>query len=141
MEHKVCGTCGVNKQISQFSLKHGSPQYNCKECHSKYRKEHYHSNKQKYIDKAKRNRDLYRREYYDWLSTKSCVDCGNNDVRVLEQDHLENKEFNVSSLVGRRTLKSMIAELEKCEVVCANCHRIRTIERGSWTKSQYAVLS
>lgn len=132
---KICGTCKENKEEKEFSLKKGKPQYNCKSCHSEYRKKHYEKNKEKYIDKASKNKIKYRQEYYDWLSTKQCVDCGNSDIRVLEQDHLENKEFNISSKVGVMSLKSMMDELNKCEVVCANCHRIRTSNRGNWTKS------
>jgi len=136
---KVCGTCNKEKSIGEFSLKHGKPQYNCKECHKEYRKNHYETNRQKYIDKAKRNKEEYRKQYFEWLSTKSCVDCGVSDIRVLEQDHLRDKEYNVSSRIGRLTLEAMMPELDKCEIVCANCHRIRTIDRGGWNRN-YATL-
>ena len=136
---KVCGTCGEQKGLDEFSLRYGKPQYNCKKCHSEYRKKHYEENKKKYLDKAKRNTEEYRKQYYEWLSTKSCVDCGISDIRVLEQDHLRDKEYNISSKIGGLTLEAMMPELNKCEVVCANCHRIRTINRGGWDRS-YATL-
>lgn len=137
---KICGTCKEEKDESEFSLKFGKPQYNCKVCHSAYRKEHYNKNKQKYIDKASKNKQKYVREYYDWLSQRSCVDCGISDTRVLEQDHLEGKETNIAKLVGNVKLATMMKELEKCETVCANCHRIRTITRGGWIKQEYANI-
>jgi hypothetical protein len=136
---KICGTCKKERPLSEFSLRYGKPQFNCKECHSAYRKEHYGRNRQKYIDKATRNKDVYARQYYEWLSKQFCADCGISDIRVLEQDHLGDKESNISTLVGRVRLSTMMKELEKCETVCANCHRIRTITRGGWIKQEYCV--
>ena|ERR1039458_1005100 len=64
-----------------------------------------------------------------------CVDCGiNGDPRILAFDHLpdEEKVDDVSSMVGScRPWKMIAEEISKCEVVCANCHRIRTEERRS----------
>lgn len=60
-----------------------------------------------------------------------CVDCGNGDIRVLEFDHARgSKDFTIGQSYSTATRKKMLAELEKCDVVCANCHRIRTKERG-----------
>jgi len=65
--------------------------------------------------------------------SKGCADCGYaNDHRALQLDHLPGttKVDDVSSLVSARALWHRIqAEMEKCEVVCANCHAIRTDER------------
>lgn len=70
-----------------------------------------------------------------FVESGGCADCGNADIRVLEFDHRPGttKEF---SLGGRgRGVESVKAEITKCDVVCANCHRIRTIERGDHWKS------
>ena len=139
---KVCGACKQEYSIDDFAINPTKPdgrQWQCKSCQAKYRKEHYEKNKKRYKDKSKRNREEYKRQYYEWLKTKSCVDCGNNDMRVLEQDHLCDKNFDISSKIGSMTLNSLMNELEKCETVCANCHRIRTIERGEWFR-HYAAL-
>lgn len=133
---KICGTCKIKKELSDFSVKYGKPQFNCKKCHSKYRKKHYEKNKIKYIEKAKKNSEKYRKQYYEWLSNKSCADCGISDIRVLEQDHIDGKSYNISSKVGSVSLDYLMEELNKCEVVCANCHRIRTAERGNWIKTR-----
>lgn len=62
-----------------------------------------------------------------YLATHPCVDCGEDDVVVLEFDHLRDKTANVSALVaGFSGIKRVFQEIEKCEVVCANCHRRRT---------------
>lgn len=58
-----------------------------------------------------------------------CQDCKIDDPRVLEFDHVRGEKVaNVAGLFGRRW-KIVEAELDKCELVCANCHKIRTDER------------
>jgi L-lysine 2,3-aminomutase len=56
------------------------------------------------------------------------LDCGEADPVVLEFDHVTGvKEAAVAELVQRAvSLARLIAEVEKCEVRCANCHRRRT---------------
>lgn len=61
-----------------------------------------------------------------------CKDCGYRDhPTALEFDHLPGfeKEFNISQGIGRYDAAALFAEIAKCEVVCACCHRIRTHER------------
>jgi len=137
---KKCGACLKEKPREEFSLKNGRPQWQCKQCHAEYRKKHYQENKEKYINKAKRVRKEYRNQYYGWLSTQSCIDCGNSDTRVLELDHLGDKDYTISKRVGMVKLSTLMPEIKKCDVVCANCHRIRTIDRGGWDKQNYAPL-
>ena len=45
---------------------------------------------------------------------------------VLEFDHLRDKRFNIGAALPYRNWAELLAEIEKCEVVCANCHRRRT---------------
>lgn len=63
--------------------------------------------------------------------TAGCIDCGYREHPVaMDFDHLPGtkKLFNVSQALWR-PLATILAEIEKCEVVCANCHRIRTYRR------------
>jgi hypothetical protein len=67
----------------------------------------------------------------EYLKAHPCVECGETNPIVLEFDHLRDKVDNVSTLVRRLSSWSAIEEeIAKCEVVCANCHRIRTAQRG-----------
>jgi hypothetical protein len=62
---------------------------------------------------------------------RGCVDCGYRlHPDALEFDHLRDKSFTISECRSR-SINSLLAEIEKCEVVCANCHRIRTSNRRS----------
>ena len=65
-----------------------------------------------------------------YLLDHPCVDCGEDDPIVLEFDHLRDKRVNVSALANSAVpFDRVLAEIEKCEVVCANCHRRRTCTR------------
>lgn len=64
---------------------------------------------------------------------QGCADCGYNDrPEALGFDHLPGtvKVANVSILITRGSMEKILEEIEKCEVVCANCHAIRTKGRG-----------
>ncbi|MGH2731035.1 MAG: hypothetical protein ACRDJI_10575 [Actinomycetota bacterium] len=74
----------------------------------------------------------------DHLKKHPCVDCGEADVIVLQFDHLEDKEFEISKGIRDRNWASVLAEIEKCEVVCANCHRRRTAKRGAFLRVSLA---
>lgn len=100
-----------------------------------YSDKHYRENKERKISMVMINNKRYNlrnREYIrNYLSHHSCVDCGNSDIRVLEFDHVTGDKFYDIGNMKRSSysLKTLIAEIEKCEVRCANCHRIITHER------------
>lgn len=77
-----------------------------------------------------RNRDVV------WLtkSDRGCMDCGIKDPRVLHFDHIaDNKESSISQMIARGALlANLLDEMDKCEVVCSNCHMIRTGARAGW---------
>lgn len=64
------------------------------------------------------------------------MDCGLHPeyLAVLEFDHRPNevKSFNISSRMYSGKIEDLIAEIEKCDIVCANCHRIRTTKRKQY---------
>ena len=71
-----------------------------------------------------------------YLLTHPCVDCG--DPVVLEFDHLPEftKGFEIARAItaSTRSWATIAAEIAKCEVVCANCHRRRTAKRARTRK-------
>lgn len=99
----------------------------------RYGKTHYERNKQLYIDKSQRRRQG-NTEYIRNIKRQSkCVDCGFGDWRCLDFDHLPKYEKS-ATIGGTRVMhwsrKRIDAEIAKCEVRCANCHRIKTLERA-----------
>lgn len=77
-----------------------------------------------------------RKWYLEYLRTHPCVVCGEPDPVVLEFDHVRGeKRAEVSALLMKITnWKAVLAEIEKCDVVCANCHRRRTAKKQKWYK-------
>ena len=96
----------------------------------------YEANKDEVKRRAKEHtakvRIQVRAWLYEYLLSHPCVDCGESDPIVLEFDHQRDKEFDVSAF-GSRSLKKVIAEVEKCQVRCANCHRRVTYHRAGRT--------
>lgn len=64
-----------------------------------------------------------------------CADCGirSEHPEIYDFDHLpgELKVARISTLLTKGTIEDLLAEIAKCEVVCANCHRIRTRARAA----------
>lgn len=85
-----------------------------------------------------RHRERNHARVREYLLAHPCTDCGEPDPVVLDFDHLPGfeKRFAISRAVGAstRSWKSILAEIAKCEVVCANCHRRRTAARGGFRK-------
>jgi 5-methylcytosine-specific restriction endonuclease McrA len=111
----------------------GRPDTYCRPCRSEYGKEHYAANRERYIDQTRvRNRKrLHERVAFlvDYFKSHPCTDCGESDPVVLDFDHLRDKEFDVAYGIHYRAWAKVLAEIEKCEVVCSNCHRRRTARR------------
>lgn len=102
-------------------------------------KKHYDKNKTKIKKRAllhkkiarKRNKDFLK----NFLANSCCKDCRNNDERVLEFDHVKGiKRNNVTTLVyAPASIKTIIEEIKKCEIRCANCHKIRHYKERTFT--------
>lgn len=137
----LCSKCHQEKKLDEFSFRNRPKNIHhrfCKACHSKYRKKHYLENKETYIVKAlkwnRKQRTILREYLYSVLAKSSCIDCGEEDIVVLDFDHLNNKRFSISLMFRHRhSLKAVKDEVEKCVVRCANCHRRKTArEFGHW---------
>jgi len=137
-EMKICTKCGPPAQpIENFafrSLKRGTRLAICKSCQNTYVRAHYQRNRSKYIQKARtRNKEQVKINYeyiVAYLRDHACADCGESDIIVLEFDHQRDKLADVSVLArDGYSLDKIKREIDKCEVVCANCHRRRTAKQ------------
>lgn len=98
------------------------------------------SNKKHRLEIRQRRKDAQRQNkifVFGYLATHPCVDCGESDPVVLEFDHRIPEEkvdaiaHMVSTMVSIDTLE---AEIKKCDVRCANCHRRRTAKQFNYQK-------
>lgn len=145
---KTCGKCMKEKEDDCFPYKNkakGIRNSVCKICHKEYTKTHYLQNKSAYIDRAKGNNPEYvarnRKLMFEYLESKECVDCGEKDLVTLDFDHTDpaTKKANVSRMVSSgSSWEAILKEINKCDVVCSNCHRRRTARRNGWYKLNMA---
>lgn len=134
---RTCGRCKVAQPLDQFyveaearaSVRHGKKKkMPCRSCSQRYQAER-RAPRQAVADKIKMD--------------AGCMDCGLRPkyAQVLEFDHRpdETKLFHVSDRMTSGTMESMLAEIAKCDIVCANCHRIRTVEKNQFGQDHGAV--
>lgn len=73
-----------------------------------------------------------KRDFLDRLKNKPCTDCGDwFEPCQLDFDHRPG-EIKVNGVGELRNYahKTLFEEIKKCDLVCANCHRLRTYNRG-----------
>ena len=138
---KKCRLCKTKKKLEEFSFRNKVRNIRtsyCKTCTRKYVREHYVRNRKYYLSKAKKRNDSVRyliKQYtWNYLSTHSCIDCGESDPVVLEFDHVSDKISEISGMYRNFSLNTVIQEIRKCEIRCANCHRRKTARIGGWHK-------
>lgn len=73
-----------------------------------------------------------RKQYLKELRSLPCLDCGQTfPWYAMDFDHLPQytKTFTIMEKYRDVSWPTLLAELSKCEVICAVCHRIRTYKR------------
>lgn len=88
------------------------------------RKERYHTEGKKRVARRARVLNNYK-------TAKGCEHCGYNEHAVaLDFDHIDpnDKKFTISHRLDLSTIKTLMKEVRKCRVLCANCHRVKTHE-------------
>jgi hypothetical protein len=103
-------------------------QWKCRGCSS----DHYEVHKPQYLSRVRVSNEARRQRAYLWLwgylLEHPCVDCGEGDPVVLDFDHVRGVKIgDVKRMATQaRSLTMITAEVEKCDVRCANCHRRKT---------------
>jgi hypothetical protein len=130
---KKCTACNESKEESCFYFKNkktGKLQSKCKSCSSNYSKKHYTNNKKIYIERARNSNqkaNVRNRKFVsDYKSYAGCKVCGENCHVCLDFHHIDskNKTRNISRMSNEAwSLESIMKEIDKCIVLCSNCHR------------------
>jgi hypothetical protein len=96
---------------------------------------YYYQNNPDYFKERARRREQEIKEFVQQQKVGlSCKQCGNEDIRVLDFHHRDNETKEVSiSLIARKGWRNerILQEIAKCDVLCANCHRILHWEDGT----------
>jgi hypothetical protein len=137
---KPCSTCKEIKSLDEFQKRSSNKDGHtnmCKICKREYDNAHYKNSYGKRKNYIQQNRKRARKEADDYileyLLLHPCVDCGESDPIVLEFDHVLGEKKQAISNLKRNGKNSIIKEIEKCEVRCANCHRRKTAKQFGWT--------
>jgi transposase-like protein len=131
-----CGRCRLELPLESFNRLGDGLQWWCRTCFAAYFRVRgdLHRNQSKAAKKARIR--LLRAHVLDYLREHPCVDCGESDPVVLEFDHIGQKTAALAALVSAGApLTAIEAEIARCEVVCASCHRRRTAERAGWRRA------
>jgi len=130
---KTCPKCSKDKDETFFSLnknrKDGRQVY-CKECYRDINADTY-KRLPKRRAKIRETNNVKRQEIRDfllsYLSEKVCYVCGFDNILALDFHHRDrsNKEFSIAEAIRKGySLEKVKAEVGKCDIICANCHRI-----------------
>lgn len=142
----TCRECNLEKEDTEFalrSMKTGKRHYRCKSCQSSYCKAHYTHNKTKHNSRRYKTKKTKRKAFREFLdeikSSSPCKDCGVQYIPfVMQFDHVIGvKKFNISEWSQVDVNKEdLLNEIRKCDLVCSNCHAIRTWNR---LKEQFGI--
>ncbi len=123
MAKGICPRCKSNPSLPYHCF--------CRKCHCERQKQYYGRYPRSTKASAAR-RSIVIKAFVDEAKNKPCSDCGIKYISyAMDFDHVRgNKKFNLSVAAQRKFKMQVIKdEIEKCDVVCANCHRIRTYKR------------
>ena len=94
-------------------------------------KEWYQKNKNLTLERSKSSREKRKKIISDYKESHPCIDCNTYYPHyVMDLDHVSGEKIaKVSDMVRTHSLNKIWEEINKCELVCANCHRERTHKR------------
>jgi hypothetical protein len=134
---KRCARCGQTKPLSEFHKnrrRRDGVQTYCKRCRAVIDHDRYERLRGTRV--PTRTWERGRAEWLLSLKTgRPCTDCGRLfPPQVLQWDHLPGapKLGEISTGLRGRSRDDILDEIAKCELVCTNCHAIRTFQRAGW---------
>lgn len=103
------------------------------EVQRRYAREYYHTHPayQEYVKRRLHAQCERNTKIVAALKSEPCTDCGKSyPPYVMDFDHVRGKKAGrIAVFKTSRCLQTVLAEIDKCDLVCANCHRERTEKR------------
>lgn len=141
--NKTCAKCGP-KPVKEFNWKNKAKkirQSYCRSCNASRSRKYYKDNREKHLKvvyAAKRIRiEDNHRKVYDYLLTHPCVKCGEVNPVMLDFHHVDpsKKEHCIFEMVNEgRSWSKTEKEISKCQILCANDHRVETARQTNSRK-------
>lgn len=130
MKTKVCSKCKEEKEVSDFNWKQkskGTRHSKCKPCYNAYNRKYYKGrDNTDLIAKSRARQAAIIEQYKEWKSKQCCKVCGEDATECLDLHHRDPTQKEFTPANGCYTTGSWAAwkkEIDKCDVLCANCHR------------------
>lgn len=122
-----CNKCKREKELESFNFRNKVKNIKngiCKDCQKTYKNSYYRRNKESHYARNNVTKQTLK-SYIKNNKNSGCVICRELSIPCLEYHHLvsENKEHLVSKMVDRGSLKKLKEEIDKCVILCSNCHR------------------
>lgn len=135
---RKCSTCKNAYLLDEFpwaNKRENRKRHECKKCLIIRVKTYNSQNKEKVGASRKKMRSDILLKLHQYKESFPCTDCGEYFPHyVMDFDHQKDKIGNISLLAQRYSWNRLLTEIEKCEIVCANCHRARTFRAYSLTE-------
>lgn len=133
---KKCSRCNKTKNQEEFR-KHkrniDGLHIWCKTCCREYDRDWYKKTggpTPKRLSQIRRWRQNRTEEFNNRYKSHPCADCRQiYHPAAMQFDHLGDKKFNLGDMKTQLSWEELDKEIEKCELVCANCHAVRTWKR------------
>lgn len=136
---KTCSTCKRTLVRSEFNVRAASVdgyQSVCRSCNKlrarRYYAENIETHRKAVAAQVAKTRASHLERIGNHLLANPCVDCGEDDIRVLDFDHRDGVEKTAEVMKLAKAAYSwerVSAEISKCDVRCRNCHARVTYER------------
>jgi hypothetical protein len=125
----ICITCKKNKDETEFhykSKRNNIRQKHCSSCQKIYQRKNYLKYRNYYLERSKKQRETGKLRRDEIKKKQKCKKCGIDHPAVLEFHHLDPsiKEGNLSGMWKSHSINTIEREIEKCVVLCSNCHKI-----------------
>ena len=134
---RTCSRCREERPLEDFPLrrKDGALRFtHCRECKAAYQRQWYARNRSRHlanVSAIKRQLRAEHRTIVEEAKRVPCADCGvRYPPHVMDFDHVRHPKLGeIGRMKGAVPTAKLLAEIAKCDVVCANCHRVRTHRR------------
>lgn len=112
-DQKLCSSCNTIKHLTEFHFHHKEkrPISSCKKCSTQ---------------RVLIRQQNFKQQCLDYKGGNGCERCGYNKSNVaLDFHHRDSttKDFAISRFKLYKFIDSVKEELDKCDVLCSNCHR------------------
>lgn len=146
---KRCTICKRVRLLKFFNKRARSKdglQTHCTDCNKEKSKAYYGRNKETHKARTAESKakSIKRNQWHVLihLSENPCARCGEDDPVVLEFDHCRgDKEKNIADAVKNGwSLERLQAEMDKCQILCSNCHKKKTSKKGCFYKERMTAV-